>query len=53
MRHHTTSAPRRPAQNRPRTPRPSWDAQSLALISVFAALLAASAIVPGIPVGSL
>jgi biotin transport system substrate-specific component len=29
-----------------------WDAQSLALISVFAALIAASAIVPGIPVGS-
>jgi biotin transport system substrate-specific component len=51
MSHQTTSAPRRPAQNSPRTPRPLWDAQSLALISVFAALIAASAIVPGIPVG--
>ncbi|MEA5454389.1 biotin transporter BioY [Sinomonas sp. JGH33] len=29
-----------------------WDAQSLALVAVFAALIAASAIVPGIPVGS-
>jgi biotin transport system substrate-specific component len=28
-----------------------WDSQSLALVSVFAALIAASAIVPGIPVG--
>lgn len=51
MSHQTTSAPRRPAQNSHRTPRPLWDAQSLALISVFAALIAASAIVPGIPVG--
>jgi len=42
----------RPAQNSLRTPRPLWDAHSLALISVFAALIAASAIVPGIPVGS-
>lgn len=47
----STSAPGRPAQKSPRTPRPLWDAQSLALISVFAALVAASAIVPGIPVG--
>jgi len=53
MSHQTTStsAPRRPARNSPGTPRPLWDAQSLALISVFAALIAASAIVPGIPVG--
>lgn len=53
MSHQTTStsAPRRPAENSPRTPRPLWDAQSLALISVFAALIAASAIIPGIPVG--
>ncbi|MGO4235898.1 biotin transporter BioY [Pseudarthrobacter sp. YAF2] len=51
MSHQTTSAPRRPDQNSPCTPRPLWDAQSLALISVFAALIAASAIVPGIPVG--
>ncbi|MEW1811930.1 biotin transporter BioY [Pseudarthrobacter phenanthrenivorans] len=29
-----------------------WDAQSLALVAVFAAIIAASAIVPGIPVGS-
>ncbi|MDQ4489566.1 biotin transporter BioY [Sinomonas sp. ASV486] len=36
-----TAAPRRP-----------WDARSLALIAVFAALIAASALVPGIPVGS-
>lgn len=48
----STSAPRRPAQTSPRTPRRLWDAQSLALISVFAALIGASAIVPGIPVGS-
>jgi biotin transport system substrate-specific component len=33
-------------------PRRTWDAQSLALIAVFAALIAASAVVPGIPVGS-
>ncbi|WP_422936498.1 biotin transporter BioY [Sinomonas sp. P47F7] len=33
-------------------PRRTWDAQSLALVAVFAALIAASAIVPGIPVGS-
>ena len=52
MSHQTTSAPRRPVQNSRRTPRRLWDAQSLALISVFAALIAASAIVPGIPVGS-
>ncbi|WP_415855649.1 biotin transporter BioY [Sinomonas sp. G460-2] len=32
--------------------RRAWDAQSLALVAVFAALIAASAIVPGIPVGS-
>ncbi|BCT76163.1 biotin transporter BioY [Sinomonas cyclohexanicum] len=29
-----------------------WDSQSLALVAVFAALIAVSAIVPGIPVGS-
>lgn len=29
-----------------------WDARSLALIAVFAALIAAAAVVPGIPVGS-
>jgi biotin transport system substrate-specific component len=29
-----------------------WDTQSLALVAVFAALIAASALVPGIPVGS-
>jgi biotin transport system substrate-specific component len=54
MSHQTTStsAPRRPAQTSPRTPRRLWDAQSLALISVFAALIAASAVAPGIPVGS-
>lgn len=34
------------------TPRRPWDARSLALIAVFAALIAASALVPGIPVGS-
>ncbi|WP_136611565.1 biotin transporter BioY [Sinomonas albida] len=33
-------------------PRRTWDAQSLALVAVFAALIAVSAIVPGIPVGS-
>lgn len=33
-------------------PRRTWDAQSLALVAVFAALVAASAVVPGIPVGS-
>ncbi|MDQ4500984.1 biotin transporter BioY [Sinomonas sp. ASV322] len=30
----------------------AWDAQSLALVAVFAALIAASAVAPGIPVGS-
>lgn len=44
-------APRPAAGTGPRTTRRIWDAQSLALISVFAALIAASAIVPGIPVG--
>lgn len=46
-----TPAPRRPAEAGPRTPRRLQDTQSLALISVFAALIAASALVPGIPVG--
>lgn len=47
-----TSAPSRPAETGPQAPRRLWDAQSLALIAVFAALIAASAIVPGIPVGN-
>lgn len=47
-----TPAPPRPAQTNPRPPRTLWDAQSLALVAVFAALIAASAIVPGISVGS-
>lgn len=47
-----TPSPSRPAQTSPRPPRMLWDAQSLALVAVFAALIAASAIVPGIPVGS-
>ena len=47
----TTSAPRRPAERGPGARRRSWNAQSLALISGFAGLIAASAIVPGIPVG--
>jgi biotin transport system substrate-specific component len=47
-----TSAPHRATETGPDAPRRLWDAQSLALISVFAALVAASAIVPGIPVGS-
>lgn len=46
-----TPAPRRHAEVRSRTARRLWDVQSLAFISVFAALIAASAIVPGIPVG--
>lgn len=46
-----TSAASRPAEAGPGRPRQLRDAQSLALISVFAALIAASAIVPGIPVG--
>jgi biotin transport system substrate-specific component len=33
-------------------PRKTWDAQSLALVAVFAAFIAASAVIPGIPVGS-
>ncbi|MCH6470468.1 biotin transporter BioY [Sinomonas terrae] len=32
--------------------RRTWDAQSLALVAVFAALIAASALAPAIPVGS-
>lgn len=54
MSHPTTppSAPHRPAGTSPSAPHPLWDAQSLALVSVFAALIAASALVPGIPVGS-
>lgn len=47
-----TPAPHRPAEAGPRKPRRTWDSQSLALVSVFAALIAASAVVPGIPVGS-
>jgi biotin transport system substrate-specific component len=43
------TAPTGPLTSRPRR---AWDAQSLALVAVFAALIAASAIVPGIPVGS-
>ena len=43
------TAPTGPTASRPRR---AWDAQSLALIAVVAALIAASAIVPGIPVGS-
>ena len=50
---HPTTAPLRPAETGSNAPRRLWDAQSLALISVFAALIAASAIVPGIPVGSI
>lgn len=48
-----TPAPQRTAETSPRPLRRTWDAQSLALVSVFAAFIAASAIVPGIPVGSL
>jgi biotin transport system substrate-specific component len=46
-------APTRQSQAGPHRPRRTWDPQSLALVAVFAALIAASAIVPGIPVGSL
>ncbi|MGT2463636.1 biotin transporter BioY [Sinomonas atrocyanea] len=46
-------APHRPPESGHRKPRRMWDSQSLALVSVFAALIAASAVVPGIPVGSL
>ncbi|KHL05214.1 biotin transporter BioY [Sinomonas humi] len=35
-----------------RRERRTWDAQSLALVAVFAALVAASALAPAIPVGS-
>ncbi|WP_369047265.1 biotin transporter BioY [Sinomonas sp. P10A9] len=41
-----------PAGEGTAAPRRQWDARSLALIAVFAALIAASALVPGIPVGS-
>ena len=44
------SAPAAPSAQGTR-PRRTWDAQSLALVAVFAALIAVSAIVPGIPVG--
>lgn len=47
-----TPAPPGPAQTSPRLPRMVWDAQSLSLVAVFAALIAVSAIVPGVPVGS-
>ncbi|MDJ0458044.1 biotin transporter BioY [Arthrobacter sp. NQ7] len=47
-----TPAPPGPAQTSSRRPRMLWDAQSLSLVAVFAALIAASAIVPGVPVGS-
>lgn len=46
-----TSARRGRAEAGRRAPHGLRDAQSLAFISVFAALIAASAIVPGIPVG--
>lgn len=46
-----TQAPRGPAKAGTRMQRRFRDTQSLALVSVFAALIAASAIVPGIPVG--
>lgn len=54
MSHPTTPTPTPPGppQHYPHRPRTLWDAQSLALVAVFAALIAASAIVPGIPVGS-
>lgn len=42
-----------PSPSETRIPsRRAWDARSLALVAVFAALIAVSAIVPGIPVGS-
>ncbi|GAB3273795.1 biotin transporter BioY [Sinomonas notoginsengisoli] len=47
-----TPAPDRPAEPGARPSRRTWDSRSLALVSVFAAFIAASAIVPGIPVGS-
>ncbi|MEV7574424.1 biotin transporter BioY [Pseudarthrobacter sp. NPDC089323] len=47
----STSASPRPVEKELHPPRRSWNAQSLALISVFAGLIAASAIVPGISVG--
>ncbi|HEX2972932.1 MAG TPA: biotin transporter BioY [Tepidisphaeraceae bacterium] len=46
-----TQAPRGPAKAGARMQRRFRDTQSLALVSVFAALIAASAVVPGIPVG--
>jgi biotin transport system substrate-specific component len=48
-----TPASEHPAQASLHGSRRTWDSQSLALVAVFAALIAASAIVPGIPVGSL
>jgi biotin transport system substrate-specific component len=47
----TAPAPSPAADAGARPPRRRWDTQSLALVAVFAALIAASAIVPGIPVG--
>lgn len=47
-----TPATHGPAETSPRACGRLWDAQSLALVSVFAAIIAVSAIVPGIPVGS-
>lgn len=44
-------APHRPAESAPRGSRRTRDPRSLALVAVFAALIAASAIVPGVPVG--
>ncbi|AMM32658.1 biotin operon repressor [Sinomonas atrocyanea] len=54
MSHQRTRAPhpQRAGEGSPRVPQKLWDSQSLALVAVFAALIAASAIVPGIPVGS-
>lgn len=48
---HPAPVSRTPAEASLRAARRLWDTQSLALISVFAAVIAASAIVPGIPVG--
>jgi biotin transport system substrate-specific component len=46
---HLTTPGRGPASSR----RPSVDPRSVALVAVFAALIVAAALVPGIPVGSL
>ncbi|MEV7662400.1 biotin transporter BioY [Paenarthrobacter sp. NPDC089316] len=49
----TASANANAAVQRPTTSRKRWNATDLGLIAVFAALVAASSIVPGIPVGAL